>query len=130
MTLKTPLAQIKGLGSAKSGTIHWMHQRGTAIILVPLTIWFVYSLVGLIAGGAEIAQIARWLSSPMTAVFMALFTLVLHYHAALGMQVIIEDYIHQKFLKFSSLIIVKYGLIVSAIISILSIIKLHLAGGA
>lgn len=91
MSFRSPLGTARGLGSAKSGTEHWMFQRLTAIALLPLTLWFVWSLVCL--AGASHQEFTAWLSNPVAAVLMIGFCLVAFYHAALGLQVVIEDYV-------------------------------------
>jgi succinate dehydrogenase / fumarate reductase membrane anchor subunit len=92
MSLRNPLARAKGLGSAKDGTTHWWHQRLTAIALALLTPWFVVFAVGLI--GADQAAVQGAIARPLTATLLAAFVLSLFWHARLGLQVVVEDYIH------------------------------------
>ena len=94
MALQTPLAKVRHLGSAKEGVSHWWWQRLTAILLVPLSLWFVGSLLSLVAGGAERDDFVDWLSGPVAAVLMLLFLGATFYHLKLGLQVVIEDYVH------------------------------------
>ena len=103
-----PLARARGLGSAKHGLQHWWAQRVSAIALVPLTLWFVYSVVHLT--GADQTRVHGWLSRPATAILMSLFIVTTFYHLALGVQVVIEDYIHREGVKLTTLLLVK-GLI-------------------
>jgi succinate dehydrogenase / fumarate reductase membrane anchor subunit len=104
-TLRTPLARVRGLGSAKDGTAHWYAQRVTAIALVPLTLWLVVNVVRLI--GAPQLAVAQWIGAPINAALMlALVVAVLH-HAQLGLQVVIEDYVHGEGCKIALLLLVK-----------------------
>ena len=94
MSLRTPLGRVRGLGSAKEGTAHWWAQRLTAIALVPLVLWFAVSLI--VLAGADHATVAAWLRDPVAAVLMLLLILAGFHHAQLGMQVVIEDYVHSE----------------------------------
>ena len=93
-TMKTHLARVRGLGSAKEGTHHWWMQRLTANALIPLTVWFATSIIGIV--GADHAAVVNWFSSPVISIFMILFVSTMVYHSTLGVQVVIEDYIHKK----------------------------------
>lgn len=93
-SMRTPLAHIRHLGSARSGTRHFWHQRVSAVALVPLTIAFVLIAVGLI--GRNHAAAAQIIGSPFVAIVMILFVITSTYHMWLGMQVIIEDYVHSE----------------------------------
>ena len=95
--LRTPLARVRGLGSAKSGTEHFWRQRLTAVANVPLTIAFVLIVVSLL--GATHATAQRVLGSPLVAILMLLFIGSAVYHMRIGMQVIIEDYVHDELPK-------------------------------
>jgi succinate dehydrogenase / fumarate reductase, membrane anchor subunit len=92
MNLRNPLSTASGLGSAKDGTGHWWNQRLTAIALALLTPWFVVFAVGLI--GSDHAQVRAAIGQPVTATLLAAFVLALFWHARLGLQVVVEDYIH------------------------------------
>ena len=102
MSLKTPLARVRGLGSARSGVSHYWVQRLTAIALVPLTLWFVAGIYSHI--GDEYAVMHAWLAQPLTAIFMLLFVVTGIIHMRLGIQVVIEDYIHHETAKLMHLI--------------------------
>jgi succinate dehydrogenase membrane anchor subunit len=99
---RTPLARVRALGSAKSGTGHFWHQRLTAVANVPLTIAFVVILVSLL--GRSHAAVVQILGSPLVAIVMLLFIGSITYHMKLGMQVIIEDYVHDEKWKFAAVI--------------------------
>jgi succinate dehydrogenase / fumarate reductase membrane anchor subunit len=100
-SMRTPLARVRHLGSARSGTQHFWRQRLTSVALVPLTIAFILIVVSLI--GRNHAAAVQILGSPLVAVLMLLFIITGTYHMWLGMQVIIEDYVHDELLKFATL---------------------------
>lgn len=105
--LRSDLGRVRGLGSAKEGVGHWWAQRVTAIALVPLTIWFVASLVFLT--DVDHATAMQWLGSPITLGLMALFLIALIYHAVLGLQVVVEDYIHSHATKLILLLLMQFA---------------------
>jgi len=92
MSLQSPLNRVLGLGSAKQGTGHWSAQRLTAIALAPLGLWFAFSLLGLPHGNYEL--VAAWIAEPANSILLILLVLTLVYHSSLGLQVVIEDYVH------------------------------------
>jgi len=92
MSLQSPLNKVLGLGSAKEGTGHWWAQRLTAIGLVPLTIWFAIELLSLPHGNYE--MVAAWIGQPLNSILLVLLVVSLIYHSNLGLQVVIEDYVH------------------------------------
>ena len=101
MSLRSDLGRVRGLGAAKEGVSHWWAQRLTAIALAPLTIWFVWSIVGLI--GVDHVGFREWLGVSVNLVLMILFVSALFYHMQLGIQVVIEDYVHDERWKVPSL---------------------------
>ncbi len=126
MSLRSPLGRVRGLGSAKEGVSHWWSQRLTAVALVPLTIWFVASVASHI--GADHAAMTAWIGSPVTASLFILLIVATFYHAYLGLQVVIEDYIHGEALKIVTLVLVKGACIVLALIGVLSVLTLLFEG--
>jgi succinate dehydrogenase / fumarate reductase membrane anchor subunit len=119
-SLRSPIARVRGLGAAKEGVGHWWAQRLTALALIPLGIWLVASLVCL--AGADHAAISQWLSSPFTLGALALTIFTAFYHAVLGLQVVIEDYIHGHAAKLTLIILIQFaafGLGTAAIIALL-----------
>jgi succinate dehydrogenase / fumarate reductase membrane anchor subunit len=124
MSLRTPLAKARGLGSAKSGTHHWIAQRLTAIALIPLSIWFVFSLVCM----TELSHQAttEWIRSPFVAVFLLLFILALFHHAQLGLQIVIEDYIDCKVTKITGLVLIKLVSIFAGLAAATAVLKIYL----
>ena len=126
MSLRSPLGKAIGLGSAKHGFSHWWWQRVTAIALIPLSLWFVFSILTLL--GAPFAQVSGWLSQPFNATVLTLFVLTLLFHAQTGLQVVIEDYIHTKWLNIGLLLAVKFGAVILGVMAIISIFKVVFGG--
>jgi succinate dehydrogenase / fumarate reductase membrane anchor subunit len=122
--MQTPLAKARGLGSAGHGSSHWLAQRVTAIANIPLVIWLVYSIVGL--AGVNYDLFVYWLSQPINAVLMILFVLNSFYHAAMGLQVVIEDYVHCECMKIAAIIGVKLGLFALGVACVFSVLKVAL----
>jgi succinate dehydrogenase / fumarate reductase membrane anchor subunit len=106
MSLRSPLGRVLGLGSAKDGTTHWWAQRVTAVALVPLTLWFVLSLLTLPNFDYETAR--TWLSVPITGFLSLLLVAVLSYHSYLGTIVIVEDYVTSSGMKVLTLMILRF----------------------
>ena len=124
MSQRTALGKVRGLGSAKDGTHHWWVQRLTSVALVPLTVWFVASVVSLV--GADHATVAAWVASPVAAVLLVLLIAVTFHHAQLGLQVVIEDYVHTEALKIAGIILVKFAAAVLGLACILAVVKVAL----
>jgi succinate dehydrogenase / fumarate reductase membrane anchor subunit len=122
--LRTPLSMIEGLGSAKSGTQHFWHQRVTAVALVPLSIWFVASALAYV--GAEQGAVAAYFAEPVNAVPMFLFILASTYHMSLGVQIIIEDYIHNEGPKIAALMLNRFAAWAIGAASSFALIKMAL----
>ena len=124
MKLRAPLATARGLGSAKEGTHHFWNQRLTAIVLVPMTLWIMVSLVRMT--NVDYATVTQWIAAPLNAVLLLIFLLALFYHALLGVQVVIEDYIHTEWQKIACLILVKFTILLTGLTSVLAVIKVFL----
>ncbi len=122
--LRTPLKRIEGLGSARSGTQHFWHQRVTAVALVPLSIWFVASALAYV--GAEQGAVAAYFAEPVNAVPMFLFILASTYHMSLGVQIIIEDYIHNEGQKIALLMLNRFAAWTVGAASSFALIKMAL----
>ena len=116
-----PLARARGLGSAKQGLQHWWAQRVSAVALVPLTLWFVWSVVHL--AGADQARVHGWLSRPATAILMTLFIVTTFYHLALGVQVVIEDYVHREGVKLTTMLLVKGLIVLTAAAALFTVLR-------
>lgn len=121
MNARTPIARVRGLGSAKGGTHHWWMQRVTALALAPLTVWFVASLIRL--AGADHAAVADWLASPLTTVLMLLLIVATFHHLQLGLQVVIEDYVHGEAAKIGCIIGVKFASFALAVAAGVAVLK-------
>ena len=126
MEMRSSLGRARGLGSANEGVHHWWLQRVTAIALVSLGIWFVFQVVGLI--GADYAAFKAWLSGFGNAILLVTLVIVLFYHAALGMQVVIEDYVGRESCRIATLLIVKFALFLMAVSCVLAIAKVAIGG--
>ena len=125
-SLRTPLARVRGLGSAKDGTRHFWLQRLTAIALVPLTIWFALSIASLAT--ADQAAVLVWMKSPLSALLMLSFLLAGFWHMKLGLQVVIEDYVHTEWTKITCLVLNTLVSILLALAATLAVLKLLLGG--
>ncbi|HZK90135.1 MAG TPA: succinate dehydrogenase, hydrophobic membrane anchor protein [Stellaceae bacterium] len=122
--MRSPLGRAVGLGSAKEGVEHWWRQRMTALALVPLVLWFVVMVIEL--AGADRQTLVAWMHNPMAAVLMILLLAAGFYHAALGLQVVIEDYVHSEGLKIAALVAMRLLCIVFVVRGILAVLKLAL----
>lgn len=121
-TTRSPLGHATGLGSSKTGVEDWWAERVSAIALVPLTLWFAASLIA--HTGSDYAAFVAWLRAPVPAILMILLCIALFHHTALGLQVVIEDYIHAGN-KFAALIMVRlscFALAVAGIVATLRIV--------
>jgi succinate dehydrogenase / fumarate reductase membrane anchor subunit len=125
--LRSDLGRVRGLGSAKEGVHHWWAQRVSAIALIPLSLWFVAGIVFLI--DADRASALQWLGSPVTLGLMSLFLIALIYHAVLGLQVVIEDYIHTKATKLVLLLLIQFAGFVLAAAGIIAMLMITIYGG-
>ena len=123
-SLRTPLARVTGLGSAKDGTGHWWMQRVTAVALVPLVVWLVASVVSL--AGADQAAVKEWLAHPLAALLMVLFLATGFYHLKLCLQVVIEDYIAGHAMKVALLIANVFACVLLGGGAVLAVLKLTL----
>ena len=124
--LRSPLGRALGLGSAKEGVEHWWLQRVTAVALVPLTLWFVAGLVAHV--GLERDAVAAWLRSPLVAAAMVLLIVATFLHAALGLQVVIEDYVHREGTKIAGIMTMKLALWALGAAAVLSVLRVAFGG--
>lgn len=119
---KNPLARARGIGSARNGTHHWIMQKVTAVANIPLALWAIYSMRLVVAGGGSYDAVRVFFSQPIHAILMLMFLLSVFYHMALGLQVVVEDYVHCERTKIVYLVgsrIVIFGLTVASVFSIL-----------
>lgn len=122
MNLVTPLNRVLGLGSAKGGAEHWWIQRLSAIALVPLGLWLAFALAGL--DDFSHAGVVAWIAQPATSVLLILTALTLSYHSYLGVQVVIEDYVHDGAAKVVALILSTFAHVAVAIVSLFAILRI------
>ena len=118
------LKKVMKMQSKSHGVVHWKFQRISAIAMIPLIIWFVSSLVFSLINGYD--QSINWLQSPLNATGMVLLFGTLYFHAASGLQVVVEDYVHNEGLKIMSLIIIKLLSVLLGVLSILCVLKIYL----
>lgn len=123
--LRNPLKRARHLGSAGSGVQHWWAQRFSAILLVPLTVWMVWSLALLTGAGYD--QAVAWVATPWNSAMALLLIGAMFYHARLGMQVVIEDYVHHRPTEIGLQVVVAAGALAGALISAVSVLKVALS---
>lgn len=124
MSLRSPLSRARGLGSAKDGVHHWVWQRLTAVALIPLTLWFVASLAYMTS--ADHATMTAWIARPYVAVLLSVYLATLLHHSQLGLQVVVEDYIHTRWVNLSSLLLIKFAHVLLAAASIFAVLRIAL----
>ena len=124
--LRSPLGRVRGFGSAKEGVNHWWGQRIAGVALVPLILWFVIALIQ--HTGADRAVVVAWLHQPVTAVVMVLMLVASFYHMALGVQVVIEDYVHTEFTKITLLVLDKFLCAILAAAGIFAVLRIAFTG--
>lgn len=127
MKYQTPLARARGLGSARQGSHHWWRQRVTAVALVPLTLWFAVSVASL--PSVEHADAVRWISNPWNTILLLSFILISFFHAMLGLQIVIEDYVHSDWLKLFGILGVKLLMAFLALASAFAVLSIVFVGG-
>lgn len=123
---RTPLKNVRGLGAAKTGTEHFVHQRLTATALVGLSIWFVIFVLSLL--GADYATAVAAVSKPWNAVLLVGFLISMFWHAQLGLQVVLEDYVHTSLPALALQTTVKFIAVLGAIVSVFAVAHITLAG--
>lgn len=122
MSLRTPIEKARGLGSAKAGTEHWWRERVTAVALVPLSIFLVVVVVSLI--GADHQAATAMMGHPLAAVGLILALATLAWHMQLGMQVIIEDYVHEPAWKVAALMANSFFAVAVALLGVFAVLKI------
>lgn len=127
MGIRSPLARARGLGSAQSGVDHWWRQRLTAAALVPLTLWFVVAVASHAGGGYE--AVLAWLSEPVPAVALGLYLAAAFYHSQLGIQVVVEDYVHLPSAKIILLVLSQFANLALAVAAIFALLWIVLGAG-
>jgi succinate dehydrogenase / fumarate reductase membrane anchor subunit len=124
VSLQSPLGRVLGLGAARAGYEHWWQQRVTAVALVPLGLWFAISLLGL--GTLDYPSVAFWAAQSRHAIPLILFLLALLLHSSLGLQVVVEDYVHQAATRIATLVLLKFLHVLLAVAGVYSVIMVSL----
>ncbi|MDI1283673.1 MAG: succinate dehydrogenase, hydrophobic membrane anchor protein [Reyranella sp.] len=124
--LRTPLARARGLGSARDGLHHWWAQRLTAVALIPLVVWFAISLVML--SGADYGVARAWIGSPLVMVLLILTITVGLHHGQLGLQVVIEDYVHGDGKKLALIMAVRFIAVIFGLAATVAILRIGFGG--
>jgi succinate dehydrogenase / fumarate reductase, membrane anchor subunit len=124
MSLRSPLGRVLGMGSAKDGTGHWWAQRVSAVALIPLTLWFLFSL--LMLPDLDYATVRTWLSLPVSGLLAVLLLWVLTYHSYLGTTVVVEDYVHSAGMKLLSLLLLRFLYVLVCGVGIFAILRVAL----
>jgi succinate dehydrogenase / fumarate reductase membrane anchor subunit len=120
--MRSPLGRAIGLGSAKEGVEHWWLQRITAVALVPLGLWFVIAIIRLV--GADVDNVRDWVGNPLPAILLVLLLIATFYHAALGLQVVIEDYVHAELTKLGLLVVLRLACFAFAVAGIFAVVSM------
>ncbi len=124
----TSIGRVRGLGSAKSGAHHWILQRFTAVGNLLLVLWLIFSLVQM--PGLDYQSVTGWLAQPLVAVPMMLMLVSIFWHLKLGLQVLIEDYVHDDGLKFFAILLLNFYAVGGAALGIFAIARIAFTGGA
>jgi succinate dehydrogenase / fumarate reductase membrane anchor subunit len=128
MSLRSPIGRVLGLGAAKEGVSHWWSQRVTSVALVLLGLWFVASLLRMPTFGHEF--VAAWVAMPLNAVLLLLLVGTMIYHSQLGVQVVVEDYVHHHGLKIVTMLLLTFAHVVLAALAIFAVLRIAFGGGA
>ena len=124
MSLRSDLGRVKGLGSAKQGVHHWRAQRLSALALLPLSLWFVTALMGLVT--APHSAVVAWIAQPPITVLLLALVLALFWHLQLGLQVVIEDYVHRHGVQIALQLLVRAGAMLGALAALVAVLKISL----
>ena len=123
---QSDIAKAKGTGSAHEGVTHWYTQRVTAVALIPLSLWFVYSFA--IRFDFEYVSLLQWINEPCVLTLSILFVSIMFYHAYLGLQVVTEDYVHGRALRHTILIALQLSMLFFAVLTIVYILQISMLG--
>ena len=123
---KTPLSRVRGLGSAKQGVHHWWAQRITAVALIPLVAWFAISLI--MMSGADYTVVRAWIGSPVVMVLLTLTIVIGLHHGQIGMQEVVEDYVHNEGMKLALIVLLRFTAVFFGLAAIVSILRIGFGG--
>ena len=124
--LRTPLSRARGLGSARQGVHHWWAQRITAVALIPLVVWFAISLIML--SGADYFVVRAWIGSPVVMVLLTLTIVIGLHHGQLGMQEVVEDYVHSEGMKLALIVLLRFTAVFFGLAAIVAILRIGFGG--
>jgi len=123
--LRSPLSRAKGLGSAREGTGHFWHQRLTSLLLIPLVLWLGFSLAAM---PVDHATLVEWIRQPLVTVGLLLLILVVFYHAQLGLQVVIEDYVGSHAKRTVTLLLSNLACLLAGLTGVVSVLRIAFGG--
>lgn len=126
MEMRSHLGRVRGLGASNDGVKHWLSLRLTGLALVPLTLWFVFSAIGMI--GADLETFKAWVGRHGNPVLLVLLTITMFHHAVYGVQEIIEDYVQNETMKIGALIIIKFVAVLFAASCVFAVLRLTFGG--
>jgi succinate dehydrogenase / fumarate reductase membrane anchor subunit len=121
-SLETPLHKVRGLGASHSGTGHFWRQRITAVALLPLGLWFAYTVLGL--AGTNVVAALHYFAHPVNAILMGAFTTILVYHMSLGLQVVVDDYVHSVGLKMFLMLLIRFAWIATGVTCVYALVRI------
>jgi succinate dehydrogenase / fumarate reductase, membrane anchor subunit len=124
--LRTPLSRARGLGSARQGVHHWWAQRITAVALIPLVAWFAISLI--MMSGADYAVVRAWIGSPVVMVLLTLTIVIGLHHGQIGMQEVVEDYVHGEGVKLALIVLLRFIAVLFGLAGIVAILRIGFGG--
>jgi succinate dehydrogenase membrane anchor subunit len=126
MAFRTPLAKARGLGSAKAGFHHWWLQRVTAVALIPLTLWFGFGIAAL--PGSGYSDVVAWIGAPLNTLLLMSLIIATCYHAALGLQVVVEDYVHTEWVKIAMIVSMNLFFLFLSLAALYATLRIVLVG--
>ncbi|HKQ13533.1 MAG TPA: succinate dehydrogenase, hydrophobic membrane anchor protein [Steroidobacteraceae bacterium] len=126
MSLRSPTGRVQGLGTAKDGVSHWWAQRVTSVALLLLGLWFAASLLRM--PELEYQVVVAWIAGPFNAVLLLLFIATLVYHSQLGVQVVVEDYVHHHGLKIATMLLLTFAHWMVAALAIFAVLRIAFGG--
>ena len=126
MVFRTPVGRARGLGSAQSGFRHWWMQRVTAVALIPLTLWLGVAIAAL--PGASYSDVVGWVGEPVNAIFLMSLVVATCYHAALGLQVVVEDYVHSERVKIGTIMVLNLLFALAVLVAFYAFLRIAFLG--